>query len=73
MTATIRERLVHFSELTNKGSTIFVDKKDGIHLPEVNRINLDEWLEKQKTSGNYTEGQQLVEVVRRYQNLEQES
>lgn len=70
MTKTIRHKLINFSNLTDEGSREFVSSSRGRFIADFNRINLDEWLEKQKTSGNYVEGQRLVENVRRYKNLE---
>lgn len=74
MTKTVRQKLLDFSRQTHEGQHIWVDDSDSIHhLTDLSRVDLDEWLEKQKYDNNkFIEGQHLVENVRRYKNLEKQ-
>lgn len=75
MTKTVRQKLVRFSIETDGGTKKWnAEDEAGIwHLTHVENIDLEAWLEKQRTSGNFAEGQKLVDVVKKYQTLEAEN
>ncbi|MCX6726574.1 MAG: hypothetical protein NTY75_02015 [Candidatus Shapirobacteria bacterium] len=68
MTKTTRSKLVKFATYTKSGTVEWWGNTDGVHLTNIDptRVDLDEWLEKQRTSGDYVEGQTLVANVTRY-------